>query len=243
MKRVALLHGFLGSTADWADTLACLAPSISCDVVPLSALDCSSVHSAALSLRDRLLREPCDAVVGYSLGGRIALELAVVAPECVRELLLLSTHPGITDAAERLARATEDDRRAHALVSQGIASFVDEWYRTPLFASFRAHPSFENCRARREKGDAAFWSSVIAGCSPGRSPPRWETLAQHAAKSTVAAGAADDRYASIVRQVQVMAPALRTHLVAGAGHVLPLEAPADCARLIVSTLDSLRNLP
>ena len=120
MTRVALVHGFLGSPADWADVLARLSPGIACDCVPLVELGCASVPDAARALAARLEREPCDVLVGYSMGGRIALELAATRPELAPRLVLLGTSPGIEDSDERAHRAAEDDARAAEILRVGL---------------------------------------------------------------------------------------------------------------------------
>ncbi len=238
MKRIALVHGFLGSPADWADVLAALAPDIACDVVSLREFSCSTVIGFAEALNDRLRRTPSDLVVGYSLGARIALEACAINTARTPKLLLLSTQPGMRDASERAMRAASDLLRSDDLLSIPTADFIERWYQSDLFASFRAHPSFDATRARRAQGDANFWSEVVYGCSPGRSESRWDALAAHASRITMAAGESDARYAAIVREAEATMPALTTRIVPNAGHVLPLEAPRACAQMIEQILHS-----
>jgi len=85
-------------------------------------------------------------------------------------------------------------------------------------------------------GEAAFWSRCVAGCSPARGTPRWDALPMLAPRTVYAAGALDERYAAYAARAKSIAPALRVEIVAGAGHVLPLEAPQACARIIEETL-------
>jgi 2-succinyl-6-hydroxy-2,4-cyclohexadiene-1-carboxylate synthase len=240
MKRVALVHGFLGSPADWADVLARLSPGIACDCVPLVELGCASVADAARALAARLERSPCDALVGYSMGGRIALELAATRPELAPRLVLLAASPGLDDEAERARRAVEDDARAEEILRDGLDAFVERWYRLPIFAPFAVHPSFSAARLRRAQGEAAFWSRCVAACSPARGTPRWSALPALAPRTTFVAGALDERYAAYAARARDMtsalAPALRVEIIAGAGHVLPLEAPDACARIIEESL-------
>ncbi len=236
VMRVALVHGFLGAPADWAEVLALLPSGIACDCVPLTALGCDSVEEAATHLATRLEREPCDLLVGYSMGGRIALELAATRPSLAPRLLLLAASPGIEAADERARRAAEDDARAEAILHDGLDRFVDAWYRLPIFAPFAAHPSFSSTRLRRAQGEAAFWARCIARCSPGRAPARWNALPELASRTAFAAGALDERYAAFAARAGALAPGLRVEIIAAAGHVLPLEAPAACARLIEHTL-------
>jgi len=240
MKRVTLVHGFLGSPADWADVLARLSPGIACDCVPLVELGCASIADAARELAARLERSPCDALVGYSMGGRIALELAATRPELAPRLVLLGAGPGLDDEAERARRADEDDHRAAELLLDGLDLFVERWYRLPIFAPFVAHPSFSSARVRRAQGEAAFWARCVAGCSPARGTPRWNALPALASRTVFVAGALDERYAAFAARAREMtsavSPSLRVEIIAGAGHVLPLEAPDACARIIEESL-------
>jgi len=211
-----------------------------CDCVPLLELGCRSIADAAAQLAHRLEQTPCDLLVGYSMGGRIALELAASRLELVPRLLLLSSSPGIDDAVDgpdaRMKRTCEDDQRASELLRDGLDAFVERWYRLPLFASFIAHPSFAATRVRRAQGESAFWARAVAGCSPGRSPSRWDALPALASRTIFAAGTLDERYAAIALRVKASAPALRLEFVAQSGHVLPIEAPARCSNLISEML-------
>lgn len=240
MRRAALVHGFLGSPADWAEVLTALSPEIACECVALAGLGCGSIAEAAERLAARLAAHPCEVLVGYSMGGRIALELAAQRPELAPRLVLLSASPGLDDAIDgagaRARRAADDDARAAEIARDGLDAFVERWYRLPLFAPFAAHPAFSSARLRRTQGEAAFWSRCVSGCSPGRAEPRWASLAALAPRTLFAAGALDERYAAVAARAQAMAPALRCEIVAGAGHVLPLESPGACARLIESAL-------
>lgn len=240
MKRATLVHGFLGSPADWADVMRLLPPGIACDCIALRNLGCASIEEAAAALATHLATRPSDLVVGYSMGGRIALELAAQRPELAPRLLLLSANPGIDDATDgagaRARRASEDDERSDEIRRDGLDAFTKHWYRLPLFAPFVLHPSFEAARARRAQGEAAFWARCVSGCSPGRAISRWSALPALAVRTVLAAGSLDERYAAIASRARQAVPTLDVEIVAGVGHVLPLEAPDACARLIEASL-------
>jgi 2-succinyl-6-hydroxy-2,4-cyclohexadiene-1-carboxylate synthase len=236
MRRIALVHGFLGSPADWADVLARLSPGIACDCVPLAELGCASIDGAARALAARLERSPCELIVGYSMGGRIALELAATRPELAPRLVLLAASLGLDDEAERARRAAEDDARAEEILRDGLDAFAERWYRLAIFAPFTRHASFSAARLRRAQGEAAFWARCVAACSPGRGTPRWSAIPALGPRTTFVAGALDERYAAYAARARALAPQLRVEIVAGAGHVLPLEAPEACARIIEESL-------
>jgi 2-succinyl-6-hydroxy-2,4-cyclohexadiene-1-carboxylate synthase len=239
VRRVTLVHGFLGSTEDWDGVVQALGAQIDADRVALAELGCESVEAAAHALAGRVTARGAHALVGYSLGGRIALAAMAHLPAGM-PLVLLSTGPGVEDAALRAARAAEDDARAAAIRRDGLASFVESWYRMPMFAALRASPGFGRVQARRASGDGEFWAKCVAGCSPGRSAPRWDLLGQLAPGSAFAVGTEDDRYSFLADRVEREVPHVHVERIAGAGHALMIEAPERCAALIEH---ALRNAP
>ena len=92
-----------------------------------------TVDALALLLDSHRLR-PAD-VVGYSMGGRLAVGLAVRHPGHVASLTLIGSSAGLSDAAERSARARSDDDLADDLLERGLEWFVDHWMSSPIFAS------------------------------------------------------------------------------------------------------------
>ena len=238
MSRVVLVHGFLGSPEDWSDVRAQLNPAINCECVSLRDLGCASIAGAADTLAIQLAKNPCDVLVGYSMGGRIALELASKQPELAPRLVLFSTSTGLHDADDRRARAEQDDARAVDLREHGMLEFTRHWYELPMFAQFRAHASFTRTRARRVIGDAEFWAGCVADCSPGRTECRENDLARLASRTIMAVGDRDDYYVAFALRAASLAPTLTVEMIAGAGHVLPLEAPSACADMIERALKS-----
>src|SRR5918998_1795147 len=139
------LHGFMGSGANWAETISALDERFYCVAPDLPGHGRSlgltpedyTIEGAAKMLRELLdgLEISSNAIVGYSMGGRLALYLALRHPERCSGLFLESASPGIEDPAERLARRRADEERARRLESGDLASFLEDWYRQPLFAS------------------------------------------------------------------------------------------------------------
>jgi 2-succinyl-6-hydroxy-2,4-cyclohexadiene-1-carboxylate synthase len=238
MHRVTLVHGFLGSPEDWDGVAAALGPGAHCERIDLHALGCETLAAAGERLAGHVASTAPSALVGYSLGGRIAL---VAAAQGVRiPVVLLAASPGIEDPAERSARAREDDARAASIRRDGLAEFVGRWYAMPMFDRLRSHEGFASVRDRRARGDGEFWARCVAGCSPGRAASAWGVLPGLAPGSAYAVGTEDDRYSSLADRVAREAPHLRVERIEGAGHALPIEAPERCAALIEH---ALRNAP
>ena len=245
-----LLHGFTGSAATWEPLQRALADAY--DAIAPSLLG----HGRSDAPRDpaRYAMEECvadlvalldalgvgrAAVLGYSMGGRVALRLALAAPERVGALVLESASPGIADDAERAARLRDDEALAGTIEREGVAAFVDRWERLPLFASQAALPADvrDALRARRLAGDATGLAGSLRGMGAGAVAPAWERLGEIAAPTLVLAGALDERYRTIAAATAQRIPGARLAVVEGAGHAVHLERPAEHARLVRAFLD------
>jgi 2-succinyl-6-hydroxy-2,4-cyclohexadiene-1-carboxylate synthase len=157
-----LLHGCTGSSETWRPFLPQLAAHrrvIAPDLIghgrtvaPADAVRYRMDECVAdvLGLLDRLGVEGF-ATLGYSLGGRVALHLALAVPERVRALIVASASPGIANAEERAERARSDQTVAELIEREGIAAFVERWETQPLFASLRSLPAEVRARLRAER--------------------------------------------------------------------------------------------
>src|SRR5829696_8230603 len=70
--------------------------------------------------------------LGYSMGGRLALGVGVLAPQAVSALVLEGASPGLRDAAERAKRMASDETLASFLDRDGLVRFIDYWERLPV---------------------------------------------------------------------------------------------------------------
>ncbi len=233
---VVLVHGFLGEPADWDAVVADLrvrrevwrADLLAARVAQCDLSSLAQALAEAIALHDLA---PAT-VVGYSLGGRVAMTLLKERPETVRRVLAVSATPGLADPEERRERAAADDRLAEALARQGLAAFIDRWYAQPLFASLRSHPDYALVARRRLDGDGAAWASVLRDASPGRSPSMWDDLPVFAQRLALAVGSLDAKYLDLARIARERVPGLPIVVVEGAGHAVHLERPESLADLI-----------
>ncbi|MBW9235280.1 alpha/beta fold hydrolase, partial [Leptospira santarosai] len=117
-------------------------------------------------------------LVGYSMGGRVALAYALTYPEYVRKLVLESASPGIDIEADRLARIAADNQLAMRLESEGLSSFIDFWQDIPLFQSQKKldEIKLQSIREERMQQTAAGLGNSLKGMGTGRQPSYWSRL-------------------------------------------------------------------
>ena len=232
-ETLILLHGFGGTHRAWDGVIERLPPE---RYRPL-ALDLPGhgEHAGAARpisfagcVEHVLARAPARfALCGYSLGGRVALHVALAAPERVSRLVLVSTTAGIEDTAERAERRAADHRLADELMRVPFEDFIERWRTQPLFAG---DPPEVGALARedqrRNRPDAL--AAVLRGIGTGEMAPLWERLGELAMPTTVIAGARDAKFQALARRmVELLADG--ELVVAPAGHALGLERPAAVA--------------
>jgi len=165
-------------------------------------------------------------VVGYSMGARIALRLAVAHPEALGRLALEAPAAGIADPAARGARAAADAERARLVVSEGIEAFAARWEAEPVLAGEAALPAGVRARQaaiRRSHAPLGLAASLVYG-GQGAMEPLHDRLAFVTAPTLVVAGVEDPARAR-AEEVAAAIPGARLVLVPGAGHAPHLERP------------------
>jgi 2-succinyl-6-hydroxy-2,4-cyclohexadiene-1-carboxylate synthase len=236
---LVLLHGFLGEPADWDAVVAAITVPrrvLRADLLraPITSFDLTSLARALSDALDGLALRSVD-IVGYSLGGRVALALLHDRPTSAKHVLAVSATPGIDDAQERLQRSSADDALADVLERDGLGAFIDRWYAQPLFSALRSHPDFGVVSRRRAAGDGASWARVLREASPGRNPSLWSELPRMTStpnRLSLAVGSLDAKYLDLAREASERVPALHVEVIDGAGHAVHLERPAALAARI-----------
>lgn len=248
-----LLHGFMGRGSGWGAHAAAYARSflvIAADLpghgrsgIPLEPAR-ASVEWMADDLATILRRTACVPahVIGYSLGARVALRLAVTSPDAVRRLVLESPSAGIARAGERAARRLADAERAARIERDGIGAFVDGWEREPVFASQRGLPPARAARLRSERlrNRPAGLVASLLGAGQGSMVPLHGRLSEVRAPTLVIAGAVDPTGRARAEVVAAGIPGARLDIVPGAGHAPHLETPRFFRSLV---LDFLKEDP
>lgn len=223
--RLVLVHGFTQTRRSWDPLLAPLARRHQVVCVDAPGHGLSARYRVGLWEGARLLGEVGGRAfyLGYSMGGRLCLHLALAAPYLVRRLVLVGATAGIEDDAEREVRRRSDEELAATVEREGLDVFLQGWLAGPLFTGLT--PEAADVDARRENTVAGLAASLrLAGT--GAQEPLWTRLHQLAMPVLVVAGERDERFATLApRMAAAIGHNARLELVAGAGHAAHLERP------------------
>jgi 2-succinyl-6-hydroxy-2,4-cyclohexadiene-1-carboxylate synthase len=160
--------------------------------------------------------------VGYSLGGRVALHLALARPEVVDRLVLVSATAGIADAAERAERRRADADLADELERDGVAAFVERWLEGPLWATL---PQGRAGVEHRLTNTAAGLASSLRLAGAGAQVPLWDRLRDVGAPVLVVTGGEDAKFGALGKELAAGIPDASHTVLDGAGHAAPWEQP------------------
>ena len=239
-----LLHGFTGSNAMWTPHLAAFEgfTTVSVDLLGHGESDAPPTPNRyrmercvddLTSLLDHLEIERV-AVLGYSMGGRVALQLALRAPGRLWALVLESASPGIDDDAEREDRVRSDAALADEIERNGIDAFVDGWQALPLFASQSrlSAAAREELRRQRLRNSPVGLANSLRGAGAGQEAPVLNRLGEIRIPTLLIAGALDQKYVALARKMSDALPCARTHIMPDAGHATHLEQPEAFGRVV-----------
>jgi 2-succinyl-6-hydroxy-2,4-cyclohexadiene-1-carboxylate synthase len=178
-------------------------------------------------------------LVGYSMGGRLALHVAATRPQRVLSLLTIGAHAGLDEDA-REGRRRGDEALAQRIESEGLDSFVNYWSSLPLFAGLeRRGPSFvAQVRTERMSNRVAGLAESLRGMGAGAMRPIWDDLRQVTCPCTFVAGQLDHGYVASARRLAASVPNGRVVVVQRAGHTVHQERPEAFARLLLAHLEA-----
>ena len=248
-RPLLLLHGFTGAADTWRPfrdawpgmrQLAADLPghgrSLGSPETPVAAGISSTIDALLAAMDDRGIAE--FALLGYSMGGRVALRLALRAPERVSALIVVSASPGIDDATARAARLAADRALADRIERDGVPAFVDYWQSLPLWASQRRLPPAARAalRAQRLRNDPAGLAVSLRAAGAGADPPVLDALGGLRCPALLVAGALDPVYCDHAAAMAERLPDGRVAVVPDAGHAVHLDQPGRFGALIAGFL-------
>ncbi|CAL5419038.1 unnamed protein product [Camellia sinensis] len=217
---LVFLHGFLGTGEDWIPIMKAISGSARCIAVDLPGhggskmqnygiREASQERSLSIEVVADILQKLIQnstpgkvTLVGYSMGARIALYMALRCTSKVEGAVIVSGNPGLKDVSGRKIRRAKDDSRACSLITHGLELFLDDWYAGELWNSLRDHPHFKQIVASRlQQVDIHTLAKVLSDSSIGRQLPLWEDLRHCKVPLLLVVGEKDDKFKRIAKEM------------------------------------------
>lgn len=252
---IVLLHGFTGSTATWHEVMTQLKGRFQ-----LIAIDLTGHGKTSIPVelnRYRMEEQLADleslfsqlnltefTLVGYSMGGRIALAYTAEYPERVHTLILESASPGLKTAAEKVVRKEVDAKLADRIETEGMENFVDFWENIPLFESQKKLSWKQRQKVREERlgQDQVGLANSLKGIGTGSQPSYWDNLATINLPVLLLTGELDGKFVDISREMKEKMPNAIHCTTKNVGHAIHVENPVLFATMVEEHINTLKNL-
>jgi 2-succinyl-6-hydroxy-2,4-cyclohexadiene-1-carboxylate synthase len=192
---ITCLHGFLGSPRDW-------------DFLREAGLAIETPRLDAIPARG-------DILLGYSLGGRLALR-ALLAGAQYQRAIFVSTGLGVEGDEARAARRSADEVWAQRFESEDFDSVISAWNAQPVLAG----PSLVRDRSDYDARALREWSS-------GTLPPVASRLHELTIPTLWIAGERDTKYVAEAKRAASLVRDGQVAIIANAGHRVPWEQPGE----------------
>lgn len=179
-------------------------------------------------------------LIGYSMGGRVAVRVTLEHPDLVERLVLVSTGPGIDDETDRQRRIDADETLADAIERDGVDVFLDEWLARPMFAGLANRGEVWQAADRelRAANTAPGLAASLRGMGTGASPSFTERLSELSLPVLVVAGSLDDIYVREAQSIATHIANAELALIPGSGHSVVGEAPEALAAVVQQFLST-----
>lgn len=234
---LVLLHGFTHTGASWqpvrselGERYRCVAPDIRGHGTA-TALEPATLEAVIADVGT--LTPGRFALAGYSMGGRIALHVALAHPDRVQRLSLIGASPGISDPIEREERAVADERLADEIERSTIEEFAARWEATPVLAG-QPPGVLRAARVDRLRNTPSGLARALRGLGTGALPSLWDRISELTMPVALIVGERDHRFRAIAARMADAIPSASIELIAGAGHAAHLEAPAEVAAILAA---------
>ncbi|WP_332649515.1 2-succinyl-6-hydroxy-2,4-cyclohexadiene-1-carboxylate synthase [Lysinibacillus sp. 54212] len=247
-ETIVMLHGFTGSTKTW-ETLATKLPHYKIVVIDLMGHGLTEVvedvnvygmESQIHILHAIITRLQLTnfTLLGYSMGGRIALSYALQHPHEVRGLILESASPGLESMEEQKERKAADNALANRIETEGIEAFVEFWENIPLFASQKSLPLDvqQAIRAERLSQNRLGLANSLRGMGTGVMPSLWHRLVELPMPVTLMTGELDSKFVNIADRMTKLIKNVRHVTVNEVGHAIHVENPSEFATIVKETI-------
>jgi 2-succinyl-6-hydroxy-2,4-cyclohexadiene-1-carboxylate synthase len=242
MNQVVALHGFTGQAGDFEPLRDCLPSSVQLTAPDLPG---HGAKSSQRQLSDYSLESHLQAIseaatapqitlLGYSMGGRLALHWAIAHPERVRRLILIGASPGLATPEERDERRLGDAVLAEFIRTRGLEAFFKYWHHQTFFQSLMRLPRerLDPILQRRAANQPEALALSLENIGTGTLPSLWHRLGELRMPVDLVTGEQDIKFTAVARLMGALIPKVRLSVIEQAGHAAHLEQPADLAMLL-----------
>ncbi len=233
---ILFLHGFMGDRHEFNEVISLLNDQFCYLTVDLpghgktrvmGGEECYTMPNTAQALMnwlDQLQIQECF-LVGYSMGGRLALYLTLHFPHRFSKVVLESASPGLKTEGDRRERIKQDLKIAEKLEKNDFKSFLLNWYNQPIFASLKKHPFFENLIINRLKNNPLELTKSLRNLSTGCQPSLWKELQENKNDLLFLVGEYDAKFIAINSEMARMCQSAKLQIVSYCGHNIHFENP------------------
>ncbi len=230
---VIFIHGFMGNGKDWETIIELIdRPAITIDLPGHGLNSNFSYKSIADVATDLIANLKLDLyqLVGYSMGGRLALEMLHLAPYLFKSAIIESAHPGVDDPHARLKADQE-------LISIPFQTFLTKWYQAPLFGRISEHSTFAQLIDKRLENCPDKLQKSLNILSVGTQRNLWSFLESTKIPITYITGELDLKYHQIGIKLTQINPFIKHKSFHECGHNVHIERAKDFAKLIITQKD------
>lgn len=241
-----LLHGFTGSLQTWSPFINDWSHSFKLILVDLighgktehpEVVNRYTMENVVRDIKEILLTLNINRahLLGYSMGGRVALSFSILYPENVLSLILESSSPGLEVEEERQNRKNSDNQLAERITQVGIAEFVDYWAKIPLFSTQEQRlPDARKQAIRQERleNSSQGLANSLRGMGTGVQPSWWSRLAHFQKSVLLLVGEDDQKFCAIGNKMHDLLPNSKILIINDAGHAIHVEQPEIFGKIV-----------
>lgn len=249
-----LLHGFTGDYRTWLPFVKYWKESYQLIMIDIlghgksdspsdqNRYDIKSVAADLAFFLEQLNIEKAH-VLGYSMGGRLALTFSILYPEKVASLILESSSPGLQLAEEKKARIQQDEKLANMILDQGLEEFVHYWEDIPLFSSQKLLEAKvqEQIRIHRLEQNPIGLANSLKGMGTGKQPSWWPELSDIKKPLLLLCGELDTKFCQLNGNMKDYAPHAQLHMFLEAGHAIHVEKPDYFGTIVKKFIDNVER--
>jgi 2-succinyl-6-hydroxy-2,4-cyclohexadiene-1-carboxylate synthase len=248
---IVFLHGFTGDHCTWVEIIQALKTDYECITIDLLGHgktkvtdDVARYHiiEQAKDIRDIITQLGMAKIhlVGYSMGGRLALTISMLYPEIVKSLILESASPGLKTKDEQEIRQLNDGKLSQ-MIEEDLVAFVEYWENIPLFHSQKRLPTQlrQMIRSKRLQSDKNGLILSLKGMGTGSQPSWWNKLNELQCPVCLIVGSLDSKFVLIANEMKMLIKNATLEVFEEVGHAIHVEHPEKFGTIVIAFLSNV----